>query len=194
MSRYAVLLVTLMLAACSSKPIPPVNYYVLDQAELAGQASVRSDSPIVLLESIHLAEYLNQSNMAMQLDTHQVYYSRQHLWAEGLHKSIRRALLSDLNQVSQTSQFASADTPLASKARLRLRLDLDHFVATDGANVLVAGTYWLTDPQGEYLMHQPFKYSTALSEDGFGHSVQQLRSVLKSLATDIARHAAEHTN
>lgn len=183
----SILLLTLgLLAGCSSTP-QQLNYYFLTpsgEAIETDKAASSQEASIVLLEEIRLADYLNQSSLTMQLNDYQLYYARQHIWAEPLQSSISKALLNDLNR-QRDLRFIGLREPSGAEPAFRLSVQIDHFVATDNAEVIASGKYWLANGDGQLLLDNSFALERSLQRDGYLHAVEQLRGLLAELAQQI---------
>lgn len=182
------------LAACSSQAQLSVNYYILDHELAAYQQSSSTakhnpDKQIVLSQ-VRLAKYLEQSQLTILQNNHQLYYTSQHVWSEQLKHAIARALVNDFNTASNDYHLVLKNEPTSHDSRYQLQLQLDHLVATDDSEVILAGKFWLLDHQknkkGELVASSPFYFSKDLSENGFSHSVKQQRQLLKQLANRIS--------
>lgn len=154
---------------------------------------VHQQSIKVVVQQIMLAEYLKQSNLAMQIDSHQLHYSRQNAWAEPLESAIAKALLNDLNGEKSEFVFLSKNGPLAYDHQYELVLQIDHLIATDKSTVVTSGTYWFVSVDENNVTNhkKQFSLERRLTEDGYLHSVSQLRMLLGELSgiiySDISR-------
>ena len=180
----SVLLMTLM--ACSSKPLN-LNYYVLStpQAAVPNQHSVSRVQ--IILQPILLADYLKQSSLVMQIAEHQMYFSRQDIWAERLDKAIQKTLLEDLNR-SQHAQFRAYPGLAGESNTLSLTVQIDYFHPTFNSTVVSAGRYWIVDPSSQQSLEKTFYLSLKLTQDGYAHAVEKQRELLQLLANEIQQN------
>ena len=89
--------IAVLLSACSSSPVEPIQYYTLDNvSELPDEPE--APKRIIVFKNLTLAEYLQQSYLTFQSDAHRLHYASRHIWAENLQTSIEKVLLKDLNQ------------------------------------------------------------------------------------------------
>jgi uncharacterized lipoprotein YmbA len=180
--------ICLFLASCSTSNVKQVNYYLLNGTNSVNHSAVVTQQSIkVVVQKIRLAEYLTQSNLAMQINDHQLHYSRQHAWAEPLDNAISKALLTDLNEQQSDIVFLNKDDPLALEHQYELVLQFDHLIATDKSTVITSGTYWLVSMnENKVTNHQKrFSLEKRLTENGYLHSVSQLRMLLSELSSQI---------
>lgn len=186
MNKYIIVILALLLGACSTSPVQQVNYFVLSGASISESQPMGAGVKIpVLIEDIRLAEYLNQSNLAMQLNSNQIYYSRQHAWAERLELGIEKTLLADLNQSSEFHYSTNA-LGLATDNLHRLIVQIDHFVATDKSNVIASGSYWIAGAKDEISYnHKNFNLTVELEKDGYAHAVEKMRFLVSELSAQI---------
>ena len=85
-------------AGCTTSPVENVDYFILSNGDIPNSTQARTQQKAkILVDKVSLPSYLDTSNMAMQLNDHQLYYSKQHFWAEPLKIGIVNALVEDLN-------------------------------------------------------------------------------------------------
>jgi len=191
--------------SCTSNPLS-VRYYLLHTPDnkvssttletTAIKTTAVKTKPITVLRLLDVADYLRQSSLVMQVNQHELYYSRQDVWAEKLHSSFYKALLQDLNTSGQRYYVASS-SPNAINAVAAITVKLEHFHSTDASTVVSSGRYWLSanDPQTDKnkdlnQSSHSFFFESQLKQDGYAHAVAQLRTLVVSLSqqieTDIA--------
>jgi uncharacterized lipoprotein YmbA len=194
-----------LLIGCTSKPLS-VRYYLLHTPDLL-HASENADlstgdvvKTIVVLKLLTVADYLRQASLVMQVDKHQLYYSRQDVWAEKLHSSFYKALLQDLNADGQKNYVASS-SPNAASASAAITIKLEHFHATDRSTVVSSGRYWLSENEMAKDKHSEhastshsFFFESDLTQDGYAHAVKQLRGLVNNLAKQIEKDIAALPN
>lgn len=189
MNKWIVGLVATLLFGCSSNPVEQVNYYVLNGANSAtNKLGDHTDkTQRILVEDIRLADYLKQSNLAMQLNTNQIFYSRQHAWAERLQVGLEKALMTDLNAASEDFMFIRESLPSKFKISRKLIIQIDHFVATDKSTVLATGSFWYSDgPEEQHYSQSKFKFEAQLGQDGYAHAIEQLRALVTKISQRIS--------
>lgn len=186
MNKLYTLLCVLFLSGCATSEVSQINYYLLDQARHQNVIAESGDTPTHVLADIYLANYLKKSNLPLQLNGHQLYYSTEHVWAEPLSASIGRALIQDLNGTGNNFYLVSSDHPNVKNINRKIVVQFDHFVATDDSTAIISGKYWLqnTDDPKETKERQ-FNMETSLDEDGFPHAVSKLRSLVARLSKQI---------
>jgi uncharacterized lipoprotein YmbA len=181
------LLLSALLCACVGGAAPTaLNYYVLGGRDAERVAPVDAALPALVLESVTLAEYLEQSGLVLQQGDHQLQVSRSHLWAEGLDVAVPEVLLSALQDASQDYRYFLRGSDFVPQANYSLRLHLDAFHATDAGDVVASGRYQVVDvAAGREILNRQFNLREDLREDGYPQVVSQLRGLLDQLARNI---------
>jgi uncharacterized lipoprotein YmbA len=177
-----------------------VKYYLLHTPKNNISHTSIQAKPVVILQVVDVAEYLNKLSLVMQVDKHELYYSRQNVWAEKLQSSFYKALLEDLNATGQRV-YVEHNSPDAEFAVSSIKVELEHFHATDTSIVVSSGRYWLSLSDTEVTKNnkfptssQPFFFESELNQDGYAHAVEKLRTLINSLAKQIERDIAALPN
>lgn len=184
MKWFQMVTLSLTLIGCSSAPLN-LHYYSLHLPKQTGINTGTKQHTELLLKPIQIADYLKHSSLVMQIEKHQLYYSPQHLWAEPLGVSFRKALKQELNE---SPRLLIVDTQFPNTTSASLQFVLEHFHATNHAKVLAAGHYRvlnLDTSENLINIHKPFYFELALKADGHGHAVQQLRQLIQLIANKI---------
>lgn len=199
MKILAICLCMTLLVGCTSKPLS-VRYYLLHTPENNLPNTADKTKPIAVLQLLNVADYLRQTSLVMQVDQHELYYSSQDVWAEKLESSFYKALLQDLNTSGQRSYVASS-APEEIDATTSISIQLAHFHATDKSTVVSSGRYWLSGSNQQIEQNKNltssshvFFFESQLKQDGYAHAVEQLRTLVTSLATQIEKDIAALPN
>ena len=189
----------MLLISCTSEPLN-VRYYLLHTPQ--NKVDIKSDvaKPIVVVQSLKIADYLRQSNLVLQVDEFELHYSRQDVWAEELESSFYNALLQDLNTYGQRN-YVAASSPEAISAATTIHLKLEHFHATDASIVVSSGGYWLSvndlkagENKKLTTTSHSFYFESELTQDGYSHAVEKLRTLVGNLASKIEKDIAALPN
>lgn len=174
-----------MLSACSSKPIS-MNYYMLhDPGQLTQQTTTNfSQYTTVWLRSLETPDYLKQRNLSIQTSPSEIQYSTQHAWAESFPGDFASALSDSL--------FLHHKLNLSTQSRWTNGLDGDYildirltdFIPTFQGTVVLKGSYRL-EQNGSPPVLVNFNYHLPLQQDGFSHSVAQMRELLNQFASEV---------
>lgn len=197
--RILILCVCLgLLAACATES-SSVRYYLLHTPEDQVSTVPDKTKPTTVLQVVEVADYLQQSSLVMQVDQHELYYSREDVWAEKLQLSFYKALLLDLNALGQRN-YVAFTAPDANEATSSISIKLAHFHATGNSTVVSSGRYWLSsinqENQQQILppVSYPFFFESELQQDGYAQAVKQLRTLVTSLARQIDKEISASSN
>ncbi|MEO9946204.1 MAG: ABC-type transport auxiliary lipoprotein family protein [Paraglaciecola sp.] len=175
-----IVFLSFFLVSCTSAPLS-VNHYLLHTpTPVVTEAHNKQKTPIYF-SSVTLADYLRQASLIIQLNEHELHYSRQDLWAEGLQSSFYKALKHDLNFYNPLQNITE---PNSVENALTLKVNLQHFLITNRASVISSGTYSIKS-KGANWLQKPFYFTIPLEKDGYPHAVSQLRKTIESLALQI---------
>lgn len=174
------------ISACTTQPVKNVEYFILSNGN-ASSSPTQQQKPIVVVNQIILPSYLDTSNLAMQLSDHQIYYSKQHFWAEPLKTGMTNALLEDLNGSNSNNVYLAKIDDAKVESPHKLGLHIRQFMPTYQSTVILNGQYWLVGPASDKNQAEvySFAYEVELEEDGYRHSVSKMRALLRRLSTDI---------
>lgn len=178
--RVILLLISLvMLAGCSSQTLQPPKYYVLSgtPAQLIPHKALH---PAIEVRSIALSNYLQSSNIVLQVSDHELFFSANHLWAEPLQVGIEKVLI---NRLSSTQELSDAPA-------LLLDLKIDYFHIVDRDAVILSGSYVVENQAGDKLVSERFALREALNHSGYEYAVSVMSSVLGALSQEIATKVA----
>lgn len=173
-----------MLAGCSSQTLQPPKYYVLSgtPAQLIPNKALH---PAIEVRSIALSDYLQSSNIVLQVSDHELFFSANHLWAEPLQVGIEKVLV---NRLSITQ--ALSDEPA-----LLLDVNIDYFHIVDRDAVILSGSYVVENQAGDKLVRERFALRQALNNSGYEYAVSVMSSVLGILSQEIAtKVTAQHSS
>jgi uncharacterized lipoprotein YmbA len=187
MSKYRPLLFSIfaiLLSACSSAPIEPLRYYTLDDiSQLPSEPEI--PNRVIVFKTLTLAEYLLQSYLTFQADSHQLHYSSQHIWAENLQTSIQKVLLKELNKNDSKIVFVKDSDPRARTATEYMSIDIEHLLATSNRSVRLSARYWLNIPKAKANKVGISNIESPLENSGYASSVKEMRKTLTLLADEI---------
>lgn len=181
----------LFLTACLSSSPVKIQYYLLDtdtnnQSYGTEENEYNASNPLVTLSQIELSEYLRQSSLILQLGKHQIHNAHNHIWAEPLAESIPKVLLKDLRKLSQQYNFENDNAKWRGKDRYKLTIQIDQFHPNDQTEINLSGRYSIMDMDNkQQFIARDFHFNKTLREDGYTHSVAQLRALLTELAEEI---------
>ena len=187
LSRTLFLLLLASLAACSSPPSAPVQYYVLAPPAAGTDAIVqRANKPTVVIESVELAAYLQQTGMIIQTGDNQLQVSKNHLWAESLELAVPKALVRKLQLASDQYSYYLKTLDWVGKTDYRLRLRIDSLQATEQGEVVASGRYQLIPAANpETAVMVDFNFQRDIPQDGYPAAVAQIDKLLGEIAAAV---------
>jgi uncharacterized lipoprotein YmbA len=172
------------LSACSSAPVEPIQYYTLDNvSDLPSEPEM--PSRVIVFKTLTLAEYLQQSYLTFQSNSHQLHYASKHIWAENLQTSIEKVLLKELNKDENDIVFIKDSDPRARTAVEYLSVDIEHLLATNNQSIQLAARYWLNMSEEKISKAGVSNVETPLVKSGYASSVKEMRAALTLFATEI---------
>ena len=178
------------LSFCASEPVQ-LHYYLLS-ADTQQGVSVRTSNQqtAVVVDSIVLADYLQQSGIVLQTSETQIQISKRHLWAETLETALPKLLFKELQNHSTKFDFYLRYADFVPRSDYRLLVQIDSFQATDNGEVICSGRYQLV-PQAEEeeLISVDFTFNRDLHADGYDHAIDQLRLLVGDIAENILSNA-----
>lgn len=186
MTKLSALLILALLTACASDPVE-ISYYTLASpvSETIGVREL-TDKPVLVIETVELAAYLRQSGMVIQTGDNQLEVSKRRLWAESLEQSVPKVLFQALQRKSQDYTYYVKFMDFVPRTDYRVRLHIDNLQATDGGQVVTSGRYQIVvDRDQDLSITADFYFALDLQQDGFEHSVDQLRNLVAQIADAV---------
>ena len=182
-----------LFAACSSNETPKTQYYLLNNPIVNSTVNATSEQKTrIALTILELPYYLKQPSLVLQLSDHQLHYSNFHMWAEPLQASFAQALIQDANSIDERFQYLDSDTTKQQTTDLALFVNITAFHTTHQSQAILVGNYWLENKQSNKLIKaENFTFTLALTENGYGHAVTQMRKVIAQLAKQITVHKTQ---
>ena len=184
------------LAACSSSGTSTPHYYAIALPDTQSHMVAPALQPVVAVNDIELADYLNSVGIVYQQDDVQLVTANQHRWAEALDKQLTRSLLQNLRQQLPAYQWQTGQIARQTVAQLQVKVRGFHGRA-DGHAVISGEWTLLTATQqysGQFQQHYPLTtdgYPALVRElrAGWQQTSQQLAVQLKPLLATAAHHA-----
>lgn len=191
--KTLLIIICLGLAACAS--VPETKYYVLSTPSQVTEAPPGNtqDQAVVGLWHVTLADYLKQSGLVLQTDTHQIRPANYHRWGEPLDRGIRRSL----------GQHLAANLPgyriepsLEDIRQMDYRLDVEveRFHGTESGEVEFSGRWTVYAREtGARVASNRFRFVDSLQEFGYSAMIAMQSSQLGQLGESIADNLALDT-
>jgi len=184
-SALALSTLVVFLSSCSSNSELPLetNYYLLNSQYLA-KNSVNINKTVVV-EVLELPAYLDQPQLVMQLNIHQLHYARFDVWAEPLQAGFTKALINDLNLNNNSIQFITDELKSNKKSGDKLIVRIDCFHPSTASKVVLSGVFWTENNERQNIIQQHFSFELLLNEDGYTHAVAQMRQLVSMMSASV---------
>ena len=185
-----------LLTACSSQPIV-ISQYLLNVSEPELSKSRHTNNDIsVLITDISLPEYLKNRSLVMQRSNGQLSVATKHVWAQPMDSDFGTALANSLSRnAGYTAYYAPQATTVlqstAANADVKLAIAIEHFMPLDSGNVVLSGHWQMSVDSA--LAPKRFDLVLPMTADGYAHSVDRMRALIKSLSTLIKEEIEVHS-
>ena len=183
------ILLAYFLAACSSQPIV-INHYLLNTSKPSASQTIENDNDLsVLITNVSLPDYLNSSNLVMQQANGMLSVATKHVWAQPLDSGLGTLLANSLSDYNGLRAYYGAHSGtmmqgFSAHSDFRLAISIEHFMSIGSGEVVLVGFWQLSSKEA---IHKPkrFELKAAMTESGYLHSVEKMRSLVKDLAASI---------
>lgn len=177
----------LLLLGCSSAVT--INYFQLPQPAISN-ASLAIDAPVLVVEPVMVASYLNTNALILQTSAVQLVKTQQQQWAEALDQQLSRILLRTLAAELPDYRVTERAVPGAQ----RLLVQVEQFHGTEQGTVLLSGRFSLMPGQGAEgnsgqtgIIQQQFQLQMPQADDGYPALVAALSELWQRQGKDIAQ-------
>jgi len=158
----------------------------ITQASEVDYNSAGSEKPAVIINTVQLADFLDQPALVLQQGTNQLIPSLTHAWAEDLNDAIAKALLRDFKAAEVGYNFSLINDYHKSADEYLLLIRFDQFHPNDNFMVRASGIFRLVrGSDNKELVSKDFYFEDSLTEDGYAHAVVKLRGIVSRLAEKI---------
>lgn len=166
-------------SGCSS--VQELNFYQLPQ-QPAVAAAVAADAPVIVVEPVMVANYLNTNALILQTSDVQLVKTSQHQWAEALDQQLTRLLQQQLTAALPGHRVTDR-APQGPQQRLLVQVEQFH--GTEQGKILISGKYSVIN--GEHTIQQRFALELAQPEAGYPSMVATLGQGWQQVVTDIGQ-------
>lgn len=178
--RFTLTLFILSLSGCASKQVQSeIIYYLLDTS-IPTQNTRTVTTTKIVFNNLTLAAYLEQPNLVLRQSDHTVRIANYHVWAEPLHKAIKRAISNDLVLVRPDISVVNVCGECND-----LAVTIDHFYPDSDGLVTLSGHYSITESTQPTSTHS-FALTKSIDTDGYEASIVTMRSLVTQLTELIA--------
>lgn len=165
-----------MVVGCSSPALKTQFYSLSKQANQTGLIGKQEQLSLIVIENIHLADYLRQSGIVVKESGSRLQISANHRWAEGLDGALSRSLRSEIESKLGNYRVELVNRHWLSAARFTIKIEIAQFEIDNTTNKAVhSGRYWIHDELGKLVGQRRFNLALELTESGFEHAVRRLQ-------------------
>ncbi|WLI78577.1 membrane integrity-associated transporter subunit PqiC [Kosakonia sp. H02] len=183
MKKSALVMLVLLLTACSSSGDNKSYYQLPSPALTTGQASIGQGqgNRQLWVEQVSVPDYLAGNGVVYQTSDVQYVIANNNLWASPLDQQLRNTLVANLS--NQLPGWVVASQPLGSEQDT-LNVTVTSFHGRYDGRVIVSGE-WLLKHQGQ-LIKRPFYIELKQQQDGYDEMVKMLAQGWQQEAVRIA--------
>ena len=189
--HLAIMILWLALAGCLGGPSAPTNFYMLSplSPSQAGTSAATAEARIrVGLETVVVPEYLNRSEIVINLDNTAYQLAEFDQWAEPLSDNLTRVLeenLTNLLRNDSIAVFLSSDSSIALD--YRLEIDVIRLDGNLGDQVtLVARWALLGNEEDDLKLMRRSEYQEPAADKTYKGLVLAKSRTVEKLSRDIA--------
>ncbi len=182
------LLVSVLLAGCSSSPettssmylLPPAETNVLSNTSMTGR-------PLLVVRPVELASYLNNSGIVYRMSESQIIQAKHNQWAQSISEQITQRIIDDLRHKQVHYWPVKVHSLLDQHSENKLQLSLSKFNGNYQGNAELEGEWMLIDGNGKVKRRAQVKILIPLQDKGYDALVNALSNGLSNLTNNIAQ-------
>lgn len=187
--RATVRLVTLgliagLLSACAASPEQTTHYYLLNSD--SDVIHKQHTQHVIGIAPIAVADYINNSGIAVLTRQNRIQLANFHLWAEQPDRAITRVLYDELNRLLSDSQVDNGMLGRGNDWHYTLTTQVDQFHGTEQGSATFSG-YWQLRSEGKVLLNHRFNLQATIDNSSYEALVDTLRHLISQLADDQAK-------
>lgn len=182
------LLISALLAGCSSTPETTGSMYLLPQAEsqVTSSAAV-TERPLLVVRPVELASYLNDSGIVYRTSESQIIQAKQNQWAQSISEQITQRIIADLRHKQSHYWPVKVHSLIDQSGENKLQLSLHKFNGSYQGNAELEGEWMLIDAEGKVKSRSPVKILIPLQDEGYDALVKALSDGLSNLTDNMAQ-------
>ncbi|AXT71243.1 ABC-type transport auxiliary lipoprotein family protein [Vibrio natriegens] len=182
------LLVSALLAGCSSAPEPTSSMYLLPKVESQTLSSAAvAERPLLIVRPVELASYLNNSGIVYRTSESQIIQAKHNQWAQSISEQITQRIIDDLRQKQSHYWPVKVHSLIDQSSENKLQLSLSKFNGNYQGNAELEGEWMLIDANGKVQHRSPVKILMPLQDEGYDALVGALSAGLENLTDNIAQ-------
>jgi uncharacterized lipoprotein YmbA len=179
MTRILILLVSVLLVACSGTPVQ-TQYYLL-RSDLEQRSRNLAPSEDFAMGRIVIAPYIEQPGIVLETGNGEIRPARYHQWAEPMREGLQQFLRVEVSEAAGVDVFPEDISQ--GELVFEVRIDQLHGTASGEAKLIA---YWLIRRDREIISTHQFSERQALTSDGYGALAAAEKALLSQLAGRIA--------
>jgi uncharacterized protein len=180
--------VFIFVAGCSSPAIKTHFYTLSKQAVQTQLIDSQQASNLIVIENIHLADYLRQSGIVVKESGSRLQISSNHRWAESLDGALSRSLRSEMESKLDNHRIELVNSRWQALAKFTIKLEIAQFEVDNlNGNAVHSGRYWILNDKGVLIGQRRFNLTLTLNNNGFEHAVKQLQNSVVQLAELLSK-------
>ncbi|MGR5235767.1 PqiC family protein [Vibrio alfacsensis] len=185
--KRGLLLISALLAGCSSAPEQTGALYLLPEASASMAASrTMAERPLLVVRPVALASYLNDSGIVYRTSETQVVQAKHHQWAYSISEQITQRMIAELRDKQSQYWPVEVNNLLDQSGKNKLQLTLSKFNGSYDGNAEIEGEWLLIGADGKAKSSAPIKISMPLQNEGYDALVDALSIGLNNLTDQIA--------
>jgi uncharacterized protein len=183
MRKAALLLCSLLIAACASSP--PVRYFVLDPVAPAAELAPLA-APAMQIAAVRLPATLDRRQIVREVAPNKLLISNDNRWGAPLPDMTQRVLSQDLMLRLPSNQTVLAEEP-APNGTGSITVEVLQFCVVSG-NVVLDGSWTITHGEDDHTpQRHTFHLSEAAPNTDFAQDAHIMSALLGSLADSMAQ-------
>lgn len=186
-----ILLLSWILAGCSSGGSSSVRFYLVDPVELSEVRS-GSEKPLKIeIINLHIPEYLERSHIATRSGESRLQFSEFNQWGENLRKNLMRTMARNLSNLLSTADISTPLSRSSSMPDYRLEIHIDQFEQDSEGLVKLSARWQLinTIESGPLGIHSADLVSPyRIAERDYDQMVSEMRDLYGQLSKMIAEN------
>jgi len=179
----ALILLTLMLAACASEPS---KFYVLNPTRTKGTLNKQVKLHIGL-EKVQLAQYLQKPQIITRKTNHELKLSEFNRWAEPLKENIQQVLQTNLEHMLINAVVANYPWKASLKPAYTIKVNITKFDTNALGRSILQVNFKIKSKDGKILtVFSNKKYITQVNPENYNSIVAGMNRNLTMLSRSLA--------
>lgn len=184
MSRYMLLLVAPILAACASPSVPD-QYYLL--SPLVQPVPASASASVIGVGPVTIPSYLDRSTIITRSAANRPEVNSGYRWAEPLGENINRVVMDNLDRVGVASRLEVFPWNSRDQVKWQVVVDIDRFERQADGKVMLTARWKLVDfERGGIVRAAKYNKTSTPNEATIEGTVIAMSSLLADLSSEIA--------